>query len=116
MSSKVNRSKSDTCCKRRDRITRQFNLSAYITQTLASTSEIIQTDKRNKWNLSIIPIKIQELKEKVWSSHKKKKKKKKRKKNKKKKEKNKKKNKKKERKKQLKGLLIKRPKLKRTTI
>jgi hypothetical protein len=76
MSSKVNRSKSDTCCKRRDRITRQFNLSAYITQTLASTSEIIQTDKRNKWNLSIIPIKIQELKEKVWSSHKKKKKKK----------------------------------------
>jgi hypothetical protein len=77
MSSKVNRSKSDTCCKRRDRITRQFNLSAYITQTLASTSEIIQTDKRNKWNLSIIPIKIQELKEKVWSSHKKKKKKKK---------------------------------------
>jgi hypothetical protein len=46
----------------------------------------------------------------------KKKKKKKRKKNNKKKEKKKKKKKKKERKKQLKGLLIKRPKLKRTTI
>jgi hypothetical protein len=52
----------------------------------------------------------------VLKNKKKKKKKKKRKKKKKKKEKKKKNNKKKERKKQLKGLLIKRPKLKRTTI
>jgi hypothetical protein len=52
----------------------------------------------------------------VLKKKKKKKKKKKRKKKKKNKEKKKKNNKKKERKKQLKGLLIKRPKLKRTTI